>query len=75
MEVPAEQWLDTSDHEVASDAEAPAAEVCAAAKGKAKAKAKAKATKAKSMYNTMRYPSGAHAIRQTFGLQKQVCSN
>ena len=77
MEVPAEQGLATSDDEVASDAEAPAAEVCAAAKGKAKAKAKAKAAakaaaKAKSMYNTMRYPSGAHAIRQTFGLQKQV---
>ena len=77
MEVPAEQGLATSDDEVASDAEAPAAEVCAAAKGKAKAKAKAKAAakaaaKAKSMYNAMRYPSGAHAIRQTFGPQKQV---
>ena len=46
MEVPAEQWLATSDDEVASDAEAPAAEVCAAAKGKAKAKAKAKAKSA-----------------------------
>ena len=43
MEVLAEQWLATSDDEVASDAEAPAAEVWAAAKGKAKAKAKAKA--------------------------------